>query len=163
MEHKSRNLSTKDIDKIINPPVRDAPAETQEQPITVAMILHHVLFEAEEKQPKPVAQKRYDQYQKMLQDKLYEQIQNFYDLIQKNQKPRIAKSDHFKHYSQSQKKALLDLQETLATHADEGKIILNQCQKIMHVQASYYTNAQSIENYRGTNLRGVSRNGRNNW
>jgi len=33
----------------------------------------------------------------------------------------------------------------------------------MHVQASYYSNAESIENYRGTNLRGVSRNGRCNW
>ena len=33
----------------------------------------------------------------------------------------------------------------------------------MHVQASYYNNCQSIENYRGTNLRGVSRNGKTNW
>lgn len=46
---------------------------------------------------------------------------------------------------------------------DQEEIILSQSQKIMHVQASFYQSSQSIENYRGTNLRGVSRNGRCNW
>ena len=73
--------------------------------------------------------------------------------------------NQFSESQQRLRKAMSDELKLYDTYqsCNQEEVLLSQAQKIMHVQTSYYQTFQGIENYRGTNLRGVSRNGRCNW
>jgi hypothetical protein len=51
----------------------------------------------------------------------------------------------------------------LGSHLDQNEVLICQCQSTQDLKMSLSANSQSAENFRGTQLRGVSKNGRFNW
>lgn len=58
------------------PEKAEDPRVSPQKIITIEKILEHVKLEVENPSTEKVTQKRFDQYQKMLQELLYEQIDN---------------------------------------------------------------------------------------
>lgn len=150
----SQNISGSSIaDKIEN-----ESAETSKL-LTLEDILDEAL--AESPDDNESSGQNCNKYQKRLQVLLYDQLKVFRDIVKKNKKvtnllkmdPEFEK-DQFTEQQigiRNQVFEMIDLNQSM------DQVVIIHCNKVIPSRQS------STTNYRGSNLRGISRNGRNNW
>jgi len=134
-------------------------SEKSQKLLTVEDILDEALAESADHNESSGSDS--NKYQKRLQVLLYDQLRIFRDTIKKNKKvTNLLKMDpdfEKDQFTEQQIGIRNQVFEMIDLNQSMDQVVIIHCNKVIPSRQS------STTNYRGSNLRGISRNGRNNW